>query len=853
MIGEQKSRAEKRIGEERICWEIVEAVNSVILRWDTDLKVTFINRFAQEFFGFTSDEILGKSLLGTIVPATSTSGSDLSAMIRGIVRYPERYVNNENENMRHDGTRVWISWTNRALRDNQGNVREIISVGNDITDRKRVDEALERQLKMIESLLDAIPVPVFYKNVRGIYTGCNRAFATFIGKPKDEIIGKTVYEVAPPDLADIYHKADDELLHHPGKQVYETSVIAVDGARHDVVFNKAAYFDEAGTVAGIIGTILDITKRKNSERELVKAREELERRVLDRTRELEEANRLLRNEIVEHKRDEVALKKRVRFENLITSLSSSFINLAPEEMDRELYYALKKIGEFAGVDRCYIGIVYGDGKKLDIAYEWAARGIRQYPQYYHNLVANEVYPWSARIVRKFEVLYLPSVEELPPEAGKDKETLQSQEIKSLVVVPMVYKKSLIGIVGFDSVKVKKAWTDDDIALLRIVGEIFANALERKWIEEDLRESEERFRATFEQAAVGITHVALDGRYLRVNEKFCDIVECDCDEILSHTFQDMTYPGDIPAQEELTDRLLRGEIATYTLEKRYVRRDGSLVWANLTVSLVRGTDGTPKYFMGVVEDITRRKQSEEALNKAKSRAELYLDLMGHDISNMNQAMMGYLEMAQELLDLKGQEELIERPLEIIHHSSRLIASVKKLEKAQSGKYPLKIVDLGPVLKEVADAYATVPGRAIKIKYTPVEGYCVRANDLLKDVFDHLLDNAIRHSTGPLEVDLAVEAVAQDGRSCYRVSVTDNGPGIPDELKRKIFRLVDEATGSPGRRGLGLYMVRTLVESYNGRAWVEDRVPGDYHKGSRFVVLLPAAEPGGIQEERSGSPL
>jgi len=843
MIGEQKSRADNRKHEERVCWEIVETVNSIILRWDTDLRVTFINRYAREFFGYTCDEILGKSLLGTIVPATSTTGSDLAAMIRGIISRPEQYVNNENENVRHDGTRVWISWTNRAIEDKQGNVCEIISVGNDITDRKRADEALERQLKMTESLLDAIPVPVFYKNVRGAYTGCNRAFATFLGKPKCEIIGKTVYEVAPHDLADIYYTADDELLHHPGKQIYETTVIAADGTWHDVIFNKATYLNEDGTVKGIIGTILDITKRKNIERELVKAREDLERRVRERTTELEEVNLSLRHEIAEHQLDEEALKKRVGFENLITSLSSRFINLAPEEMERELYYALKKIGEFAGVDRCYIGIIYGNGKKLDIAYEWAARGVRQYPPYYHNIVANEVFPWSARIVKKLDTLYIPDVESLPPEANRDKETLQAQQIKSVVVVPMVYKKSLIGIVGFDSVREEKAWTDDDIALLRIVGEIFTNALERKWIEEELRESEERFRATFEQAAVGLGHVALDGHFIRVNEKYCNIVGYSCEELTRLTYQDITYIEDRKADEMLARQLLEEKKSTGSIEKRYIRKDRSLVWVNMTVSLVRGIEGRPKYFIAVISDITQRKQAEEALKKAKSRAELYLDLMGHDISNMNQAMMGYLEMAQELLDLKGHEELIDRPLEIIRHSSRLIASVKKLEQAQSGKYPRKIVDLGPVIREVVDDYATVPGRDVRIRYTPEEGCYVRASDLLKDVLDHLVDNAIRHSTGPLEVDIAVEPVAQNGRKCYRVSVADNGPGIADELKRKVFRLIDEATGSPGRRGLGLYMVRTLVESYGGKVCVEDRVPGDYRKGSRFVVLLPAAGPPG----------
>jgi signal transduction histidine kinase len=255
-------------------------------------------------------------------------------------------------------------------------------------------------------------------------------------------------------------------------------------------------------------------------------------------------------------------------------------------------------------------------------------------------------------------------------------------------------------------------------------------------------------------------------------------------------------------------------------------------------VVRARDGKTVRLLGVCYDITKRKQAEEALKKAGAQAELYLDLMGHDISNMNQAMMGYLEMARELLDLKGQEELIERPLEIIRHSSRLIASVKKLEQAQSGKYPLRSVDLCQALAEVVAGYATVPGREIEINYSPAEGCFVRASDLLKDVLDHLVDNAIRHSTGPPEVDIAVEPVAQDGRKYYRVSVADNGPGIPDELKKKVFLLIDEATGSPGRRGLGLYMVRTLVASYGGKVWVEDRVPGDYRKGSRFVVLLPA---------------
>jgi signal transduction histidine kinase len=285
-------------------------------------------------------------------------------------------------------------------------------------------------------------------------------------------------------------------------------------------------------------------------------------------------------------------------------------------------------------------------------------------------------------------------------------------------------------------------------------------------------------------------------------------------------------------------LERGERTRERLELEILRKDGSTRCVDVSAAPIsyHGKNA----LISIALDITERKQAEDALKDAKARAELYLDLMGHDISNMNQAMMGYLEMAQELLDVKGHEELIERPLEIIRHSSRLIASVKKLELIQAGKYPIKSVNMCQMLKEVVEAYAVVPGRDVNIRLALAEGCRVMANDLLKDVFDNLVDNAIRHSAGPLTVDVTTEPVTEDGRKYYLVSVSDNGPGIPDGLKRKIFRFIDVATGSPGRRGLGLYMVKTLVESYRGRVWVEDRVPGDHRQGSRFVVLLPAAD-------------
>ncbi|MBV9455319.1 MAG: PAS domain S-box protein [Rubrobacter sp.] len=142
---------------------------------------------------------------------------------------------------------------------------------------------------------------------------------------------------------------------------------------------------------------------------------------------------------------------------------------------------------------------------------------------------------------------------------------------------------------------------------------YRDVTEKKRADEKLRQSEERFKATFEQAAVGISHNAADGRWLRVNQKLCDIVGYSREELLELTFQDLTYPDDLDADLEQVERLLVGEIPTYSMDKRYFRKDGSIIWANLTVSLVRDSSGEPEYFIAVIEDINQRKQADEEIS------------------------------------------------------------------------------------------------------------------------------------------------------------------------------------------------------------------------------------------------
>jgi PAS domain S-box-containing protein len=180
--------------------------------------------------------------------------------------------------------------------------------------------------------------------------------------------------------------------------------------------------------------------------------------------------------------------------------------------------------------------------------------------------------------------------------------------------------------------------------------------ERKRAEEELLLSEERFRATFEQATVGVAHLGFDGRWLWVNDKLCEIVGYRRDELLKKTFQDITHPDDLEADLGYTRQLIAGDLGTYSMEKRCLKRDGSVVWVKSTVSLLRGASGEPSYTVAVIEDITERKHAEQGFRQS-------LDVL-----------LALREAGQVLGSTLSSEEIGSRLLEIMRSVSRLTATV-----------------------------------------------------------------------------------------------------------------------------------------------------------------------------------
>jgi signal transduction histidine kinase len=149
-----------------------------------------------------------------------------------------------------------------------------------------------------------------------------------------------------------------------------------------------------------------------------------------------------------------------------------------------------------------------------------------------------------------------------------------------------------------------------------------------------------------------------------------------------------------------------------------------------------------------------------------------------------------------------------------------------------------IDIGPILDKVKNNYLIVPGREVTIDLEPREGCFVYADRMLYDVFSNIVDNSIKHSKGSVDINISLNSVKIDDKKFYQVSIEDNGPGIKPDLKKRIFNRMYYEGGIMRGKGLGLYLVKTLVECFHGNVSVEDRIQGDRSKGSRFLVTLPA---------------
>ncbi|MBW4675502.1 MAG: PAS domain S-box protein [Desmonostoc geniculatum HA4340-LM1] len=315
-------------------------------------------------------------------------------------------------------------------------------------------------------------------------------------------------------------------------------------------------------------------------------------------------------------------------------------------------------------------------------------------------------------------------------------------------------------------------------LTRINRSLQTEITQRQRIEEALRESEQRFRSAFDQAAVGIAHVAIDGRWLLVNQRLCDILGYTLQELQLRTFQDITHPDDLEADLKYIDEILADRILTYSMEKRFFCKDTSIVWVNLTVALMRESSGERKYFISVIEDISDRKHSQEQIKASLLEKEVLLKEIYHRVKNN-------LQVISSLLNLQSAYIKDKHDLAIFQQSQQRIASIALIHEKLYQSQDLARINFREYTRDLVGSLLTayeVNEDAIVVQINIDEDVLLGLDTAIPCslIIHELVSNSLKYAfpagrNGSIYIELN-----QSDDNNFLLIVSDDGIGLPPDF-------------------------------------------------------------------------
>jgi PAS domain S-box-containing protein len=363
---------------------------------------------------------------------------------------------------------------------------------------------------------------------------------------------------------------------------------------------------------------------------------------------------------------------------------------------------------------------------------------------------------------------------------------------------------------------------------------------RRRMEDALRVSEARFRAIFDGAGVGIAVVGMDRRIVEANRQLQRMLGYSAEELRRFAnATEFTHPDDREADRPLHDQLFSGRLDSYEREKRYIRKDGTLVWARIKVALDRRPTGEPEFIIAMVEDITQAKATEEALRRSEKLASAgrLAATIAHEINNPLEAVTNLLYLARQ------QEALPDNARELLDLADRELQRVSQIARQTLGFYrggpepgTLRIAD---VLQDVLASYTPrAAAKQVRLETRVDDPGEIRGRrGELQQLFSNLLANAIDATPSGGHIRFRVRKTRRHGQPGVSIVVADSGAGIPAELRSRIFEPFFTTKQEAGT-GLGLWLAREIAEKHAGAISVRSAVPPK-RSGSVFAVFLPEA--------------
>ena len=386
---------------------------------------------------------------------------------------------------------------------------------------------------------------------------------------------------------------------------------------------------------------------------------------------------------------------------------------------------------------------------------------------------------------------------------------------------------------------------DRILLLAFVGVAAVStvvASRQRRLEQQLRANEAEFRAIFDLAAVGTGMVDSEtGRFLRVNEQLCKMTGFTREELLARSVTDITHPDDRQRDRELLQPLLAGKGDRWSVEKRYLRRDGEVIWVLVNGTIVRGIGSDETHFVAHAADITDRRRADDALREASRLKDEFLATLSHELRTPLNVVAGW---ARILRNDPACEGPMGRGLSVIERNTdalrRLTDDLIGMSSVLTGRVRLerRAVDLRSVLDDVAESIAlAVQAKGLSMTTEFEDGLVVRGDEArLRQIFWNLMSNALKFTPG----GGTITATARVEDDIIRVRVSDTGIGIPAGFLPYVFEKFRQEDASHTREhqglGLGLTIARQFTELHGGTITVESR---GRNEGATFMVTLPVA--------------
>jgi PAS domain S-box-containing protein len=540
--------------------------------------LVFMNQEAERLLGWNQAELLGQPI-HEVFHRHGRSPEETADIcpVLAVIDTGETYRTEEDTFLRSDGTVFPVAYVAAPLKK-EGTARGVITVFQDITERKQMENRLKEQLNFLQQLLDTIPIPVYYKSRDGLYLGCNSAFEALIGLTRENVVGKTIYDVAPDDRAAIHHEADLRLLARPGIESYELDGIFRDGEYHDVVSNKATFLDSEGRVAGFVGALIDITERKKAEQERLASLRFFE--------SMDKVNRAVQGAD------------------------------SPERMMKDLLDAVLAVFD---CDRAFLKHPCDPDAKT-----WTSpmeSNKPEYPGVFALGLQMDMDPEMAEALRIVlasdgPVTFGPgSIHKL---VGKSRERFGIKSYMSMAVYP---KSGSPWEFGVQQCAYGREWTEEEKRLFEAIGRRLTDGLSMLLSYRDLRKNEEFLDKIVEHIPNMIC--VKDSKtleFVRFNSAGERLLGYGRQELLGKTDYDI-FPRELADSLAAQDRQALDSGHLLNIPRHTIlNRNNETRFVHTQKMVIADEAGTPQYLLWITEDITERRQAEESIRKLSQAVE-----------------------------------------------------------------------------------------------------------------------------------------------------------------------------------------------------------------------------------------